>query len=48
MMNSDSDLEEEQEEVKRTHYILSFSYTFLYDNDIVYFSHFYPYTYKDL
>lgn len=27
---------------------LSFTYTFEYDNDIVFFSHFQPYTYTDL
>lgn len=46
-----SDSEEEpdcKEHVKRVHYILSFSYTFEYDNDVVFFSHFYPYSYADL
>lgn len=28
--------------------MLSFSYTFKYENDIVFFSHFYPYGYRDL
>lgn len=29
-------------------YTLSFSYTFKYENDTVYFSQCYPYTYSDL
>lgn len=29
-------------------YTLTFKYTFVYDNDIVFFSHFYPYTFTDL
>ena len=28
-------------------YTLTFSYTFEYDNDIVFFAHFYPYTFTD-
>lgn len=31
-----------------THFILSFKITFEYDDDIVYLSHCYPYTYSDL
>jgi len=45
------DSEEEQEELEekvRVNYSLSFSYTFEYDDDIVFFSHFYPYTHRDL
>ncbi len=48
-MIEDSDEEiEEQEERVRMHYSLSFHYTFEYDNDVVFFSHFYPYTLRDL
>ena len=28
-------------------YTLTFSYTFEYDNDVVFFAHFYPYTFTD-
>lgn len=38
----------EVEEKTRIHYSLTFSYTFEFDNDIVFFSHFYPYTHRDL
>jgi len=34
--------------VKRQTYTLTFMYTFEYDNDSVFFSHFYPYTLADL
>ena len=44
----DEEGEEEQDSVTRAQYRLSFSYTFEYDDDIVFFSHYYPYTYKDL
>jgi hypothetical protein len=27
---------------------LTFKYTFVYENDIVFFAHFYPYTFTDL
>jgi hypothetical protein len=47
MINCEYD-EDEQEEVKRKHYTLRFNYTFEYDNDIVFFSHFYPYTHRKL
>ena len=32
----------------RIHYSLSFKYTFEYDDDVVFFSHFYPYSKHDL
>ena len=48
-MIDDSDEEyEEPEEKVRIHYSLSFKYTFEYDNDVVFFSHFYPYSQHDL
>jgi len=39
---------DDQEEKTRVHYSLTFQYTFEYDNDVVFFSHFYPYTHRDL
>ena len=45
--DSDEDDEEPEEKV-RIHYSLSFKYTFEYDNDVVFFSHFYPYSQHDL
>jgi hypothetical protein len=50
-MQIDSEGEEEDailEEKVRVHYTMSFRYTFEHDNDIVFFSHFYPYTLRDL
>lgn len=47
MMESESE-EEEIEEKVRIQYTMSFRYTFEYDDDIVFFSHFYPYTLRDL
>jgi len=47
MMESESE-EEEIEEKVRIQYTMSFTYTFEYDDDIVFFSHFYPYTLRDL
>ena len=32
----------------KTLYTLSFSYEFKYDNDVVFFAHFIPYTFSDL
>ena len=29
-------------------YTLTFKYTFQYENDVVFFAHFYPYTFTDL
>lgn len=48
MIEDSDDETEEAEERVRMHYSLSFRYTFEYDDDIVFFSHFYPYTHKDL
>ena len=48
-MIDDSEVEEEEVEEKvRINYSLSFKYTFDYDDEIVFFSHFYPYTHRDL
>jgi hypothetical protein len=47
MMESEGE-EEEIEEKVRIQYTMSFRYTFEYDDDIVFFSHFYPYTLIDL
>ena len=50
-MQLDSEGEEDDtplEEKVRIHYTMSFKYTFEHDNDIVFFSHFYPYTLRDL
>jgi|LauGreDrversion4_2_1035121.scaffolds.fasta_scaffold295607_1 hypothetical protein len=48
-MIEDSDDEQEVPEEKvRIHYSLSFKYTFEYDDDVVFFSHFYPYSQHDL
>eukprot|EP00347_Sterkiella_histriomuscorum_P011037 403373989 len=50
MVDDDESLDEneEVEQKTRVHYSLSFQYTFEYDDDIVFFSHFYPYTHRDL
>lgn len=32
----------------KTLYTLTFKFTFMYDDDIVFFAHFYPYTFTDL
>ena len=45
--DSDEDYEEPEEKV-RIHYSLTFKNTFEYDNDVVFFSHFYPYSLHDL
>lgn len=48
-MIEDSDNEQEDVEEKlRVNYSLSWKYTFEYDDDVVFFSHFYPYTHRDL
>jgi hypothetical protein len=47
MMESE-DEEDEVEEKVRVQYTMSFRYTFEYDDDIVFFSHFYPYSLRDL
>jgi hypothetical protein len=47
MMENESE-EEEIEEKIRIQYTMSFRYTFEYDDDIVFFSHFYPYSLRDL
>ena len=47
MMESEGE-EEEVEEKIRVQYTMSFRYTFEYDDDIVFFSHFYPYSLRDL
>jgi hypothetical protein len=48
LVDDENEEDEEKEEVKRVHYILSFSFTFEHDDDIVFFSHFYPYTFREL
>jgi hypothetical protein len=48
MVDSSEDEQEEVEEKVRINYSLSFKYTFEYDDDTVFFSHFYPYTLRDL
>ncbi len=48
MIDDSEEDQEEPEERVRVHYTLSFRYTFEYDDDIVFFSHFYPYTHWDL
>jgi hypothetical protein len=49
MIEDEDDQEEETvEEKTRVLYSLSFEYTFEYDNDVVFFSHFFPYTYRSL
>jgi hypothetical protein len=47
-MEDSEDEYEEREEKVRVHYSLSFKYTFEYDDDVVFFSHFYPYAQHDL
>ena len=46
-INNDDLKKELYERIKVLH-TLSFKYTFKYDNDTVFFSHFYPYTFTDL
>lgn len=48
MVENSEDEEEELEEKVRVNYSLSWRYTFEYDNDVVFFSHFYPYSARDL
>lgn len=48
MIENSDDEQEELEEKVRINYSLSFKYTFEYDDDTVFFSHFYPYTHRDL
>ena len=46
--DGEKDGDEYLEERVRIQYTMSFRYTFEYDDDIVFFSHFYPYTLRDL
>jgi hypothetical protein len=48
MVDHSEDEQEELEEKVRVNYSLSFRYTFEYDDDVVFFSHFYPYSHRDL
>ena len=48
MIENSEDEQEELEEKVRVNYSLTFKYTFEYDNDVVFFSHFYPYSHRDL
>lgn len=45
---SNDDLKRELYKRMKTLYTLTFNYTFEHDNDIVFFAHFYPYTFTDL
>ena len=46
--DGENQADEQLEEKVRIHYTMSFRYTFENDDDIVFFSHFYPYTLRDL
>ena len=49
--NQIDEMEEMEKEVfkrKRQLYTLTFDYTFKYENDVVFFAHFTPYTFTDL
>jgi hypothetical protein len=48
MIDDSEEEQEEMEEKVRINYSLSFRYTYEYDDDVVFFSHFYPYTQRDL
>jgi hypothetical protein len=47
-MNYDDEYVNEGYNKVKSLYVLTFKYTFEYDKDIVFFSHFMPYTFSDL